>query len=30
MRFAKATGTRRGIDIDDYGFPIDAMPQLGA
>ena len=27
MRFAKATGTRRGIDIDDYGFPIDAMPQ---
>jgi soluble lytic murein transglycosylase len=27
MRFAKATGTLRGIDIDDYGFPIDAMPR---
>jgi soluble lytic murein transglycosylase len=27
MRFAKATGTLRGIDIDDYGFPLDVMPR---
>ena len=26
MRFAKATGTVRGIDIDDYGFPVDVLP----
>ncbi len=27
MRFAKATGMVRGIDIDDYGFPVDVMPR---